>query len=321
MTEDIINDKINNKMILYHGDSSFVLNDIPENSVDIVLTDPPYQVFNKIQWDIMPSVDLFRKILRVMKPNTPAFVMSSPRQDLYVEMITRMKEAGFNIRYNSIYWLYNTSTIKGYINKEKGYITGLNYRNSTEVIIVASKPVKLANSQDYGSFQSPKHQKYQQQQLITNYYNTEPIYPSSFILDANPVVGLSKSTIQLHSLDTWWDSVFLDIPKPSRNELTFIKRKPDKKYRGMFMNSRTDIGDKDNHLTVKPVKLFTYILATFSSSGKTVLDPFCGTGTIFPAARNVNMSAVGIEFQSEYIDIIKKRMQMENIEIEVREAV
>lgn len=319
-------------MKLIHGDSTLVLDEMEENSIDIVVTDPPYEILNKVQWDIMPSSHTFRKILRVMKPNSPAFIMSAPRQDLYVEMILRIKQAGFKVNYNSMYWLYNTATIKGHINRENSYITGLNYRNSTELIIVASKPnntgsekgsTTTSESQHYGSFtKSPNNMKrnaQQTQQLITRYFDTEPIYPSTFILDANPVAGLSENTVRLHSLDTWWDSVFIDIRKPVPSELEFIKRNPNDGYRGMYVNSRVDRENRDNHLTVKPVKLFTYLLATFGRERGTVLDPFCGTGTIFPAARNVNMDAIGIEFQKDYVNIIKKRMEMENLPLEVEE--
>lgn len=306
-------------MKLIHGDSTLVLDEMEENSIDIVVTDPPYAVLNKVQWDVMPSSRTFEKILRVLKPNSPAFIMSAPRQDLYVEMIMRIKQAGFKINYNSMYWLYNTATIKGHINRDNAYITGLNYRNSTELIIVASKPSTITTSQHYDAFQLSKNNNTYTQQLITRYFDTEPIYPSTFILDANPVAGLSENTVRLHSLDTWWDSVFIDVRKPVPSELKFIKRNANDGYRGMFVNSRIDRDNSDNHLTVKPVRLFTYLLATFGRERGKVLDPFCGTGTIFPAARNVNMDAIGIEFQKDYVGIIQKRMEMENIPIEVEE--
>jgi len=303
---------------LIHGDSNIVLNEIEENSIDIVVTDPPYEVLDRVKWDLMPSVNTFKSILRVMKPNTPAFIMSAPRQDLYLEMLSRIKEAGFKINYNSIYWLYNTATIKGKLNREKGYISGLNYRNSTELIIVASKPKSThEGGGNYGSFQSPIAPV---TPLITKYYNKYPIFPSTFLLDTDEPYGLSENTVRLHSMDTWWNSIFLDIRKPIPSELKFIKRNPADKYSGMFMNSRIDRDDGNNHLTVKPVKLFTYLLTTFSSPDKTVLDPFAGTGTIFPAARNAGMDAIGIEFQQSYVNIIKRRMEMEGIDLEVIEG-
>lgn len=50
-----------------------------------------------------------------------------------------------------------------------------------------------------------------------------------------------------------------------------------------------------NHQAQKPVALFKDLLERSCQAGDTVLDPFCGTGPIFPAAHELKVKATGIE--------------------------
>jgi site-specific DNA-methyltransferase (adenine-specific) len=55
---------INNKVI--QGDCLEVMKDIPDKSIDMVLTDPPYGI-TKAKWDIVPSKEYFDEIFRIGK--------------------------------------------------------------------------------------------------------------------------------------------------------------------------------------------------------------------------------------------------------------
>jgi site-specific DNA-methyltransferase (adenine-specific) len=95
-----------------------VLRGLPDNSIDLVLTDPPYALtsgknpkvgFMGKAWDReVPSVDIWRLCLRKLKPGAFAFVMSSPRLDCLGEMSRRLAEAGFRIDFSPIFWTYLT---------------------------------------------------------------------------------------------------------------------------------------------------------------------------------------------------------------------
>lgn len=95
-----------NKII--HGDCLEELKALPDNSVDLVCTDPPYGYsFMGKNWDkAVPSVEIWKECLRVLKPGAFAFVMSAPRQDVLSQMIVRIGEAGFDTDFTSIYWTY-----------------------------------------------------------------------------------------------------------------------------------------------------------------------------------------------------------------------
>ena len=93
---------------IIHGDSAEELKKLPDNSVDLVCTDPPYGYsFMGKNWDkAVPSVEIWKECLRVLKPGGFAFVMSAPRQDVLSQMIVRIGEAGFDTDFTSIYWTY-----------------------------------------------------------------------------------------------------------------------------------------------------------------------------------------------------------------------
>ena len=84
------------------------LKQIPEGSVDCIITDPPYGYsFMGKDWDkAVPKVEIWNECLRVLKPGAFAFVMSAPRQDVLSQMIINLKKTGFETGFTSIYWSY-----------------------------------------------------------------------------------------------------------------------------------------------------------------------------------------------------------------------
>lgn len=103
-----------NKII--HGDCIEVMKTFPDDSIDCVVTDPPYGMsFMGKEWDkALPPKEAFEQMLRVLKPGALAFVMSSPRQDLMARMIILLEDAGFNTNLSFIDWIYKTGFPKAY---------------------------------------------------------------------------------------------------------------------------------------------------------------------------------------------------------------
>jgi DNA modification methylase len=93
---------------ILHGDSLDLLKDLDDNSVDSIVTDPPYGYsFMGKNWDkAVPSVELWEECLRVLKPGGFAFIMSAPRSDVQSEMIKRLEKAGFKVDFTPVYWTY-----------------------------------------------------------------------------------------------------------------------------------------------------------------------------------------------------------------------
>jgi len=85
-----------------------IIKEIPDNSIDCIVTDPPYGYnFMGKDWDkAVPSVEWWKECLRVLKAGAFMFVMSAPRQDVLSQMIVRLGQAGFETGFTSIYWAY-----------------------------------------------------------------------------------------------------------------------------------------------------------------------------------------------------------------------
>ena len=95
---------------ILHGDSLDLLKDLDDNSVDSIVTDPPYGYsFMGKDWDkALPSIDIWKESVRVLKPGGFAFIMSAPRSDVHSRMCLMLEEAGFRIDFTPIAWTYAT---------------------------------------------------------------------------------------------------------------------------------------------------------------------------------------------------------------------
>ena len=71
-------------------------------------------------------------------------------------------------------------------------------------------------------------------------------------------------------------------------------------------NSDENLG----HSAQKPVALFQELLSRTCRAGDTVLDPFCGTGPIFPAAHNLKIAATGLERDPAARGIALRRLEV-----------
>ena len=94
-------------MKLLQGDCLEQMKLLPENSVDSIVTDPPYGLsFMGKKWDYdVPSIELWKECLRVVKPG--GFLLSFAGTRTYHRMAINIEDAGFEIR-DMISWLYGS---------------------------------------------------------------------------------------------------------------------------------------------------------------------------------------------------------------------
>ena len=97
---------MNGKII--QGDANKRMGKIESNKIDLLLSDPPYGYsFMGKDWDkALPSINIWKECLRVLKPGSFAFVMSAPRQDVMSRMIVNLEDAGFVTNFTPIFWTY-----------------------------------------------------------------------------------------------------------------------------------------------------------------------------------------------------------------------
>lgn len=65
---------------------------------------------------------------------------------------------------------------------------------------------------------------------------------------------------------------------------------------------------RNNHPTVKPIDLMTWLIRMVTPPGGVVLDPFLGSGTTGIAASRLGFDFIGIELNPEYLDIARRRI-------------
>ena len=92
---------------IYQGDCLDVLPTLPDNSVDSIVTDPPYELgFMGKSWDnsgIAYNVDMWKECLRVLKPG--GYLLSFSGTRTYHRMASAIEDAGFEVR-DMIEWVY-----------------------------------------------------------------------------------------------------------------------------------------------------------------------------------------------------------------------
>lgn len=66
------------------------------------------------------------------------------------------------------------------------------------------------------------------------------------------------------------------------------------------------------HMTPKPLKLLSHLIELFSCEGQVVLDPFLGSGSTAIAAARVNRDCIGIEINPYYIKLAEERLSNVN---------
>jgi site-specific DNA-methyltransferase (adenine-specific) len=94
---------------ILHGNNLDILPTLPDNSIDSIVTDPPYELgFMGKKWDnsgIAYSVELWQQCLRVLKPGGHLLSFGGTRT--YHRVAVAIEDAGFELR-DSIAWLYGS---------------------------------------------------------------------------------------------------------------------------------------------------------------------------------------------------------------------
>ena len=146
------------------GDNRDSLKSIPDNSIDAIVTDPPYGIdFLGKSWDANTgALETYQECLRVLKPGGHILAFSAART--YHHLAITLEQAGFEIR-DQIMWIYSSGFPKSQDvgrsiqrsnkneepNKWLGWGTAL--KPAHEPIALARKPIKLSiakNCQQWG---------------------------------------------------------------------------------------------------------------------------------------------------------------------------
>lgn len=139
---------------LMKGDNLASLKKLPDNSIDSIVSDPPYGLsFMNKKWDYdVPSIEFWKEVYRVLKPG--GHILSFGGTRTYHRMVVNIEDAGFEIR-DQIQWLYGSGFPKSHnIGKAVDKLEG----NEREVVgeskrgmsATAMKPDKGWNANSMG---------------------------------------------------------------------------------------------------------------------------------------------------------------------------
>lgn len=333
--------------IVIRGDCLSTLPLLEENSVDSIVTDPPYELglLGK-SWDstgIAFSSEMWKKALRVLKPGGHMLVFGGSRT--YHRMAVAIEDAGFEIR-DQIMWVYGSGFPKSLNislalekNKEssvdwKGWGTAL--KPAHEPIVLARKPlqgrvidnilkwgvgginidesrvpgepVPLNKTEIWSGFGAKIEPDYIKET------NNKGRFPANFIHDGDDeVVELFPKSKGVGSA-----SRFFYCPKASTRDRNdgldgFEEKRPDERTEtGMGTFVEKGVAKQANHHpTVKPTELMRYLVKLITPVGGTVLDPFVGSGSTGKAAVIDKFNFIGIEENIEYANIAEARIKNE----------
>jgi site-specific DNA-methyltransferase (adenine-specific) len=95
------------KYQILNGDNIDILKTMSDNSIDSIVTDPPYGIdFLGKSWDANTgALETYQECLRVLKPGGHLLALSAPRT--YHHLAVTLEQAGFDIR-DQIMWIYSS---------------------------------------------------------------------------------------------------------------------------------------------------------------------------------------------------------------------
>jgi len=261
---------------IHLGDSKDVLKTLPENSVDLIFTSPPYADQRKSTYGgIHPDkyVDWFlpisEELLRVLKPtgtfvlNIKEKVVNGERSTYVMELILEMKKQG---------WLWTEEFIWHKKNSYPGKWPN-RFRDGWERLLQFNK--------------NKKFNMYQEEVMV-------------------PVGDWAKSRLKkLSETDKKRDESKVGSGF-GKNISNWVGR--DMVYPNNVLHLATECNNK-SHSAAFPEGLPAWFVRLFTKQGDVVLDPFMGSGTTNFVAQRLNRNSIGIELKEEYYDMVRKEIE------------
>lgn len=288
-----------NKII--QGDCIEELKLIPDESVNLVIADPPYWKVINEKWDyqwrkeedyIKWCKEWFEQVARVMKKGGSFYLFGYFRM-LALLLPELTNKNGLELR-QQIIIDKGMKSVSG--RATKNYKMFPNVTESILFLIKDSKPfIKdfLKEQQKRKGLSSKKINELLG--VKSNGGGMWSIYTGKNICEQVPTEELWGKLQKVLDFDLQYENV----------SMTFNAQMG-------YTDVWTDIEftkEERFHPTQKPVMLIERLIKASSDEGMVVLDPFVGTGSTALAAQNLNRTYIGMDVDGNYCDIAKKRLK------------
>ena len=277
-----------NKFSILNGDCLEVMRSTPDNSVDACITDPPYGMGME-EWDhSVPTKEIWKEALRILKPGGYCLSFCSPQ--LYHRMASAVEDAGFKVK-DQIMWMVTTKMPK------KNHL-----KQAHEPIVVAQKPFKgtiKANFEKWGTG-------------VLDVQNTRVPWegkpPTGWVKDGHKRRKFGKKG---KTTGTQAEFGKVDANPDGRYPSNIIGEvlPEHQKYFYAPRVTRKERGEYNDHPTPKPISLMSYLIRVYSPEGSKIIDPFCGSGSTGIAALAEGREFIGIDLSEHYCEISERRIK------------
>ncbi|MCG8344149.1 MAG: site-specific DNA-methyltransferase [Chlorobiales bacterium] len=261
---------------LYLGDCKKVLKQIPDDSVDLIFTSPPYadqrkRTYGGIHPDHYVSwfLPISEQLKRVLKP-TGTFVLNIKEKVLNGERSTYVMELILEMKRQQG-WLWTEEFIWHKKNCYPGKWPN-RFRDSWERLIQFNKTKQFYMNQEAVMIPMGDWSKTRLKKLS----DTDKIRDESKVGS-----GFGKN------ISNWLDRKMA--------------------YPTNVLHLATECNNK-NHSAAFPEGLPEWFIKLFTREGDTVLDPFMGSGTTNTVAKRMRRNSIGIEIVPEYYSMIENEL-------------
>ena len=276
---------------IYHGDCLNVMASLPSNSVDLVATDPPFNIglkYDEHNDSMTPKAYLewtgkwLDQCDRLLKPTGSIYVCIG--DDFMAEVALLMKQR-FTWR-NYIVWSYGfgQATKKKFARCKTNILYFVKSKNFTwngdAIKVPSARQTKYGDKRAKAGGKMPDDVW---EDIFNKGHDGEPIIPPETL------AKIREETSQKAN-----EEAASDIWKFSRLCGTF--------------HERITKEDGSVHPCQMPESVLERIIKVSSSEGDLVLDPFGGTGTTAAVAQKLNRNWITMDRSQQYCDVIAKRL-------------
>lgn len=286
--------------VLLNGDCLEELKQIESNSVQLILTDPPYNINHKnLEWDKIDNyidfmISVFKEGYRVLKKNGSLYFFHNDFKQIAELQVAIEKETRFrNQRFITI-------TKDSYITKL--YPNSKSWINCCEYLLIYTKHENREVKQIEYFKELHKQIGKTKSQIIKDIPLADHAFRVSINNFALPTQETYDRMIELYKLK---DCKTLEELRTLREPILYT-------YNGNSQPNYIHVDFKKNKLTShpceKPQELLMNIIETASNEGDIILDMFMGCGSTGIACKKLNRNFIGIEKDNDYFNEAHKKI-------------